>query len=160
MWFKAFRCANVLNCLLGNFRPTETQLEKEILKNEKTPTGTLFLGRTAPHAGIIVDNVVHTVRWRCGEHGIQVTGKASSHSLLWRITWPRRRKVVRGLNSVNQILDMTHTNLSLSKLSVFFWFSLVFFARTQPRHVTGSQKADKTWLGQSPFLVILSVRWS
>lgn len=44
-----------LNCLLGNIRQTEMQLEKEILKNEKTPTGTLFLGRTAPHAGIIVD---------------------------------------------------------------------------------------------------------
>lgn len=72
-----------LNCLLGNIRQTEMQLEKEILKNEKTPTGTLFLGRTAPHAGIIVDQRrTYSTRTACIEHSSQVTGKASSHSLL------------------------------------------------------------------------------
>lgn len=49
-------------------------------------------------------NVVHTVRGQCIVyvmlHISEMTGKALSYSLLQRITWPNKRKVVTGINSV------------------------------------------------------------
>lgn len=46
-----------------------------------------------------------------------------------------------GINSVNQILDMTRIKFkSFKTVRCFVFFVVLRFAKTQPKHVTRSQK--------------------
>lgn len=96
---------HVLKRLFSNVR--QMQLEKEDRENEDNPQALYFWDGLLLMLGLKFINVVRTVHGQCVVHSSQITGKASSHSLLQRITWPNRRKVVTGINSENKILDMT-----------------------------------------------------